>query len=135
MSGTIKPRCSGIWTEARFRSFITSNLRSATRKWKPITDCKKQANVRRGFYKCELCNKEVPATIKKNGKRVKNIHIDHIKPIVNPAKGFTTWDDLIEKMFCESDNLQALCTECHDEKTKQEREIAKDRRKREKELK
>jgi 5-methylcytosine-specific restriction endonuclease McrA len=28
----------------------------------------------------------------------------------------------VERLFCEQDNLQVLCTECHDKKTKLEKE-------------
>lgn len=61
-----------------------------------------------------------------------NIFVDHIVPIVDPDIGFTTWDDVIERMFCNSDNLQLLCRECHKTKSENEIEIAKARRAREK---
>ena len=125
-----KIRCSGLWTEAEFKSFIQRNLRSATRKWKPISDCLKRARIARGLYRCEGCNSEVTATVvNDNGKRVKGIVVDHIKPIVDPDLGFTNWDDYINGMFCEADNLQALCHKCHDSKTQQEREQHAIRRK------
>lgn len=66
-------------------------------------------------------------------KRVKNIIVDHIKPVIDPAVGFTTWDSFIEGLFCEKDNLQALCRTCHKAKTQEEIEIAKSRRAKEKE--
>jgi hypothetical protein len=36
--------------------------------------------------------------------------------------GFTTWDDVINRMFCEKENLQVLCHECHKAKTQEEKE-------------
>lgn len=132
MAGRIggpKTRCSGTWTEAKFRSFIKGNLRRATQKWKPIQDCLKEARVERGMYLCAGCNETVPATIKDDsGKRVKNIHVDHINPIIDPAVGWTSYDDMIERMFCEKENLQALCEPCHKKKTDEEKAIAKERR-------
>lgn len=122
-----KTRNNGEWTEARYKSFIKSLLRQGTRKWGPINSVKKKARVSRGVYECANCGKHVPPTTKIDGKRINNIAVDHIKPIVDPEKGFTTWDDTIERMFCEEDNLQLLCKDCHDIKTKQEREIAKQR--------
>lgn len=129
-----KTRCNGTWTEAKFNSFIKGNLRSATIKWGPIQVCKKQAHVRRGVYFCAGCQSEVPASIIVDRERKNNIFVDHINPIVDPAVGFTTWDDLINRMFCELDNLQVLCRKCHDEKGLEERAIAKERRAKEKEL-
>lgn len=132
MAGRIggpKTRCSGTWTEAKFRSFIKGNLRRATQKWKPIHDCLRDARVSRGLYLCASCKKHIPTTIKTDeGKRVKNVHVDHIKPIIDPAIGWTNYDDMIERMFCEADNLQVLCNECHKKKTDEEKAIAKSRR-------
>tara|TARA_R110000823_G_C15952958_1_gene502537 strand:+ start:17774 stop:18556 length:783 start_codon:yes stop_codon:yes gene_type:complete len=99
-------------------------------KWAPIQECKKLARTRRGFYKCAGCEEEVPASTKIEGsrRRTNNVHVDHIKPIIDPAVGWTTWDDCIENMFSELDNLQLLCTACHKAVTDEEKAIAKDRR-------
>lgn len=126
--GGPKVRNSNQWTEARFRSFIRSNIRRASMKWGPIIDILKEARVERGIYLCNGCKQEVPATTKVDGKRVKNVHVDHIIPITDPTVGFTTWDDLIDRMFCEKENLQVLCNECHTIKTNEEKAIAKRRR-------
>lgn len=127
-----KTRCSGTWTEAKFKSFIKNNLRQASRKWGPLHHAKKKQHLRRGFYLCEGCDNEAPATIKDGRKRVANVFVDHINPIIDPDVGFTTWDDCIERMFCETDNLQVLCKSCHDIKTKDENDRAKERRARSK---
>lgn len=137
MAGRIggpKTRNSGQWTEARFRSFIRSQLRAATMRWGPIANCLKESRVGRGEYLCASCTNIVPATIKINGKRVKNVHVDHIEPIVDPTVGFVSYDVLIERMFCEAPNLQVLCNDCHTIKTDAEKALAKQRRAKEKEL-
>ena len=127
-----KTRCGGVWTEARYKSFIKSTLRQATRKWGPIQDCLRKARVRRGIYLCAECDNEVPATTVVGRKRVKNAIADHIKPIVDPSVGFTTWDECIERMFCEEDNLQCVCYACHKTKCAEETAIATERRAKEK---
>lgn len=126
-----KTRCGGKWTEAKFKSFIKNNLRSSTRKWEPIQLCKKRAHVARGEYKCEGCGNIVPPTIydEDSRKRVTNIFVDHIDPIIDPAKGFVSWDETIDRMFCEIENLQLLCRDCHSVKSQKENAIAKQRRK------
>lgn len=125
-----KTRCGGQWTEAKFHSFIKNNLRHASRKWAPISKCLSDARVKRGFYKCAECEEIVPASTKdpETGKRIKNIVVDHINPIIDPHTGFTTWDDVINRMFCEDDNLQALCYSCHKQKTDKEKAITAERR-------
>jgi len=116
-----KTRNGGRWTESKFYTFIKNQLRSATRKWQPIQETKKEANVSRGMYKCAGCKSIVPPTIKQGRRRVTNIFVDHIEPIVDPKTGFTDWETYINRMFCEKDNLQLLCGECHDKKSMSER--------------
>jgi hypothetical protein len=58
--------------------------------------------------------------LKVDGKRQKNVFVDHEPAIIDPEKGFTTWDDCIERMFCELPSLQLLCKSCHDKITKEE---------------
>lgn len=128
-----KTRCNGQWTEARFHSFIKNLLRQGTRKWAPIQQVKKEARVSRGVYKCACCGEEGPATLRLGGKKVNNAVVDHEPPIIDPAVGFTTWDDCIERMYCEKESLQVLCHKCHTEKTNEERAIAKERRAKQKE--
>ena len=127
-----KTRCSGQWTEARYRSFIISALRGATKRWAPIQQALKEATTKRGFKMCAECKQEQPVKVKYNGRMVKNFHADHIEPIVDPHKGFTTWDDYIERMFIEKPGIQVLCKACHDEKCAEERAIAVERRRQEK---
>ena len=119
MTRGIKTRCSGQWTEARFNSFIKSALRAASRRWAPISLCLKNARLSRGLYLCESCKQEVTTSVVIDGKRHKNIIVDHKEPIV-PVTGWTNWNDCIERMFCEIDGLQAVCKACHDEKSKEE---------------
>jgi 5-methylcytosine-specific restriction endonuclease McrA len=59
---------------------------------------------------------------------MKGVFVDHIIPVVDPAVGWTTWDDIVDRLFCEPDNLQLLCKECHSVKSLEEIDIAKKRR-------
>lgn len=132
-TGGPRTRNAKRWTEAKYRSFIRGNLRRTSTRWAPIGDCLKAARVSRGLYLCAGCGRTVEASIKVNGRRVKNVHVDHIKPIVDPSIGFVSWDVLIERMFCEADNLQLLCNDCHTIKTNEEKALAKERRAKNKE--
>ncbi len=138
MAGRIggpKTRAGGLWTEARFRSFIKGGLRQLTRRWAPISKCLSDARTRRGFYLCAGCKTETPSTVKDdNGKRIKGVAVDHIIPIIDPAVGWVSWDDTIERMFCEPENLQVLCHDCHTKKSNEEKAIAKQRRAEDKDI-
>jgi 5-methylcytosine-specific restriction endonuclease McrA len=96
--------------DSRFRSFLMSALRRASRFWSPARECLGRARIARGMYKCENCSKVVGT---------KEIKIDHIDPVI-PISGFEKWDEVIERLFCEEDGFQAICKECHDIKTKKE---------------
>lgn len=116
-------RNGGEWTEARFKSFITSALRAASRRWPPKFAALKKALVGRKtndktgklaqHYRCVTCNKDFVGA---------DVQVDHIHPVVDPVQGFVSWDTYIDRMFCELHDLQVLCKPCHKEKTQQEKE-------------
>ena len=119
-----KPRANGEWTEARYRGFIRSALRQAWTRWSPNHITKKMARVGYGQYMCagyETDAHVVGASVVINGKRKNNIFTDHITPV----GGDGDWNVVIENLFCETDNLQLLCKECHDRKSKDERAKAR----------
>lgn len=128
-----KNRNGGQWTEARYQSFIKSALRRASTRWGPVYQARKDAEVGKRInkstgrmamhFECACCSEAFPA---------KQVAVDHIDPIIDPAVGFTNWDETIERMFCEAEGLQVLCKECHDAKTKAERAVATERRRKEK---
>lgn len=114
-----KPRNAGTMTESAFWSFIRSGLRQKSRWWKPITECKLKAkraykgtNKRQKFeYQCKSCNNWFPE---------KQINVDHIIP----AGSLNCAEDLagfVNRLFCEQENLQVLCSECHNIKTQNEK--------------
>lgn len=110
------------WTEGRLKTFITSALRGAFRRYPPKYETLKEASVGKKVNKktgrlaehfiCATCKQEFPA---------KEINIDHILPVVCPKEGFVNWDVYIKRMFCGKKNLQAICTICHDKKSALER--------------
>lgn len=110
----------GKWSKARFRSFITSALRRASSRWGPKYGAKKAARVGRNQYKCAACASIVPN---------REAKVDHILPVVDPVRGFVSWDEFIGRLFVERDGYQILCQACHAFKTGQERELRKSHRK------
>jgi 5-methylcytosine-specific restriction endonuclease McrA len=114
-----KTRNAGTMTESAFWSFIRSALRQKSRWWKPITETKMAArraykgpNKKQRFeYQCAECLNYFPD---------KKVNVDHKIPAgtlrcSNDLPGF------VERLFCEADNLQVLCSACHDKKTKDEK--------------
>ena len=124
----VKPHNGGQWTEARYKSFIKGGLRSLTNRWGPKSACVKAAWVERGLYTCagyKQRRHNVPVSVVVDGKRVRNIAVDHISPVIDPKTGFVSWDDVVERMFVEVSGLQLLCKQCHDKKTADERALRK----------
>lgn len=115
-------RNSGLWTDARYKQFVTSALRAAFRRWPPKFRVLKNAaterrtNPRSGklamHYKCASCKGEFP---------LKEVQVDHKKPVVNTKTGFVGWDTFIERLYCEAKGLQVLCKGCHKNKSNKER--------------
>jgi 5-methylcytosine-specific restriction endonuclease McrA len=111
-------RNAGTMSESAFWSYIRSTLRQKSRYWKPISLCK--ANSRRPYkgplkrqkyeYQCNQCKNWFPD---------KKINVDHVHP-VGTLKSAKDLPFFVENLFCEIDNLQVLCSDCHNAKTKKE---------------
>lgn len=120
-----KTRASNTLTEAGFIGFVRSLLRNGSLRWKPRNDALNAAYARDGvnektgrkckLHRCCRCSSLSPKSAMK---------VDHIDPVVDPAVGFQGWDSFINRLFCEVDNLQVMCEECHNRKTSAERMIA-----------
>lgn len=116
-----RTRCSGRWTESRFRSFVMSALRQASVKWRPKQDALKKSFIEHGVnpqtgHKCKLHECARCRGLFKQG----DLRADHIEPVIDPYVGFEGWDKVIDRMFVEAHGFQALCEDCHTIKTKRE---------------
>lgn len=62
---------------------------------------------------CLDCKKETPTYL---------MEVDHVNPIIRLGEALEdlTWDTLVERVWCEFDNLRAVCKTCHKAKTKLE---------------
>lgn len=89
-----------------------SRIRIAIRKvwsWShPRRLVVRRADIGDGYSRCEQCKRKVP-----------KVFIDHIVAVGDVDSGF------IERLFCSSEGLQALCQKCHALKTKEERKAKK----------
>lgn len=115
----------GKWTKSRFNSFIQSALRTASVRWEPrsmtLNDAfvGKKINVKTGrlakHFECSLCHEHFPQ---------KDVEVNHKIPVV-PVEGFDSWDAVIERMFCEKNELEVLCKPCHKTVTAEENILRK----------
>ena len=65
------------------------------------------------FYICELCGAKAKGA---RSASYPQIHVDHIDPVI-PVDRKITWEEYVERLFCDVNNLQAICDVCHKEKT------------------
>lgn len=66
------------------------------------------------YYKCSMCKGEF---------KQKDVQVDHVVPVVPPDKTIQdmSYDEIVDRIFCDLNNLQVLCKSCHDIKTKEEK--------------
>lgn len=102
--------------EQKLKTFLIYHLRFISMKWPPRNEAKKRARIKRGVYKCDGCQEEFKAN---------EIQIDHVKPVIDPVKGFVDIGTYIKRLFCSVDGFQILCKSCHKNKSKEEDEIRK----------
>lgn len=106
------------------KTWLIGKLRSNSLQWPPRNEALKLARVDRGRYKCATCSEIYQR---------KDVHLDHIEPIVDVEKGFENWDIFISRMFCDEEGFQVLCKYCHDTKTEMEKVLREKFKKKKKE--
>ena len=116
----------GRWTEARYKAFKISALRAYMKRWEPLWDIKTKAKVGRMVNKRTGRLAEHYACAGCGGFFVsRDVQVDHIEPVVDPKDGFQDLDTFSDRLYCEEENLQVLCKECHKVKTNLERKERK----------
>ena len=109
-------------TNSKLKSWLISGLRRMTMRYPPRNEAlraaktEKKINEKTGriaqHYRCAGCKEEFPA---------KGVCVDHTTPVIEPEVGFIDWNTYIVRMFCSVENLQVLCSSCHDLKSSKER--------------
>jgi 5-methylcytosine-specific restriction endonuclease McrA len=104
-------------------TFAKGAMRRASLMWPPISECRRLARRERGKYECAMCKELFSA---------KECQVDHRNPVVDIIKGWESWDVFIARLFCDVENLDLLCTNCHNSKSAMEvqmRKYAREKRK------
>lgn len=76
----------------------------------------------KSWGKCNGCGQPTPKSY---------LIVDHIVPVISTYSSLEemTWDEVINNMWCNIGNLQALCEECHKVKTKLENKLRREYKK------
>lgn len=101
------------------RVFVRSELRRRALKHNEVEHSDdKHPRVKRWSW-CTTCGEVIPSY---------KTQVDHVIPLIPIDKTLEdfTWDELIDRLWCNEENLKLLCIPCHKLKSKLE---AKERRK------
>lgn len=121
----ITPKERNLIKGALRRVFSRSELRLKALEKSRVTHHDPQRDRVKKWSVCALCLLKVPTY---------TVQIDHIDPLLEIGKTIEdyNWDELVERLWCDPSNLQAVCTPCHKAKSKEEnalrRKIKKERK-------
>lgn len=109
---------------------IKKHLRRLSYQRKEYSQAKNRAKVDIAIFKCEQCgqlmyNGKSQKSFDNNAKKYDNLiwetpELDHNIPVVEPKRGFVTWDEYLDRLFCGPDELTVLCKSCHKNVSKEE---------------
>ena len=125
--GRKTPPCSLYpkWTEARFKAFLKSALRSASQRWPPAIEA--MTSTRRPYRGSDKRTKwEYPCNHCGGWFKSKDIRKDHIIPVGGFSSNFSSWPadlgEIAARLFCKKEGYQLLCSPCHNKLTQKQRE-------------
>lgn len=102
------------------KAFLINALRRASYRWPSRYKALKRCHIGRNEYYCESCGIVTSR---------KEIALDHVKPVIDPAKGWEDLDVYADRMLTDDEyGFQCLCHSCHDDKSRQENNIRKQTR-------
>ena len=117
--------------DKKFEAKIMSALRKLTKQWPPILKAKRKTKIGPELHQCPLCSQIIYT-----GKRSIDViqveypdaiagrmDVDHRTPViaVEDSGKEKDWNKIIDRMFCEEENLQSICWLCHKSKSLAER--------------
>lgn len=118
--------------DKKWKGRIINALRRLSYSYPPRSKAKAKQKVAPATFECEHCGiwvYEGSKDLEKldleapNGIIKGKVNHDHIEPVI-AVSGFrnTDWDwhEYIERLFCEQEGFQILCSDCHSKKTKEE---------------
>lgn len=106
-----------VWSRAPARQAVLKRVRVEEPKFKKDGSLAARPAV---FYTCEICGGKAKQN---RSADYPQIHVDHKDPVVPTHSSIDemSWSEYLNRLFCAEVNLQAICSDCHDVKTKWER--------------
>lgn len=114
-------------------SRIKKHLRRLSYQRPEYSKAKNRAKVDITVYKCEECGQLMydGKSQKSFDKKLLNYpsliwqtpELDHDKSVVEPKRGFASWDDYLDRLFCAPEDLTVMCKKCHKKESDKETKI------------
>lgn len=125
-----------IKSKVHLKNKIIMKLRQMTWEWEPISKAEKLSKVDKATHECAKCGtfvytgksdkslEQLKQKYPENNVIKGTLYKDHIDPFVPIGKTQQemSYDEIVDRLFCETSNIQCLCKSCHDNKTKEENE-------------
>jgi predicted metal-binding protein len=102
---------------------IKKHLRRLSFQRKEYTQAKNRAKVDKAVFKCESCGQLMYDGKSQNSfDKLKEKYdsiiwetpdLDHNNAVVEPKRGFVTWDEYLDRLFCGPDDMTVMCKACH----------------------
>jgi 5-methylcytosine-specific restriction endonuclease McrA len=92
-------------------TFAKGALRRASLMWPEISECRRLARRGPNSYECAMCHGLFKS---------KECDVDHRQPVVDIIEGYQGLEVFAERLFCDVENLDLLCKNCHDSKSQME---------------
>lgn len=119
MNSKITPKERGLIKGAIRRAFSRSELRKEALDSIRIdfVDENRPRVKKWGF--CPLCKNNTPLYL---------MQVDHVDPVIplNSSLEQMTWDEVIDRTWCDKNNLMAICITCHKAKSKIESKLRRE---------
>lgn len=110
------------WTP---HSYLVADARKRWRYSPSRTQALNRAKVEKGKYKCSLCAAIVGyiSYITKKGRKANKLDgtVDHIVAVGKQPREWDEYPAYYRRMFCETSNLQFICSACTAVKNAQDR--------------
>lgn len=112
MKNPKNPKERGLIKGALRRVFSRSELRRRALDKAQVKDYSDPSRKRvTRWGRCSTCNKLEPSYL---------LQVDHVEPVIaiNESLDDLTWDQLVDRLWCDEKNLKAVCKPCHKAKSK-----------------
>jgi 5-methylcytosine-specific restriction endonuclease McrA len=93
---------------SEFQKWLMLQIRRISYRTRERNEAKARARIKRGKYKCAICEETFGP---------KQIQLDHKEPVIEPTRGFVSWDEYIKRLFVPASAYQVLCRSCHSKKS------------------